>query len=923
MAWPKGTPRPFGRYTRKDGTRQEPTSPAVQQESQENEQDSHLAMSIDFHAPATTTTGLGGGGSSSHTQADRAGSTTRLVNQHQREPPITPRQESTSSQQQSARLSREVRNLQNPWFLGGPNSTSADYTESDDDDEDSEEEDSSSPLHSFKGQKRPLPSLPDSPARDTHSPRQLRAVRREELRSSTFFNHHRLSAFHQQLNDNNSSNEPFEGYLDLINCDLSQLDLSHINLSDLEIDFDDLEPSEFGEEEEKLIMSSQQGKWREEQVLIICPGSHTTMAQLGCAELTPPANRIPTRMFKDPDTGEYHPHYTYKRKKATAVANGGDDNKTLDEDDYEFVEDRDSVEGAIYPIVGGRIVNMDCFLAFLDYVHALLTTTYHNTPIVLMASPQWTRPDAETIARYIFEKTRTPALCLLHSAVAAQYGIKWPTMTVVDIGFEKVDVTCLYDNMIVSSKTLGFPNPHREISGGEVFTQKLQALLKDSSFTHDMAEQLKKSPLCEVLPYAGDFDELMELPTETSAPTQPLPAVDTLKINEPPKPAPQIGGEDEEGAEGDKAGDEGVLDVANIVTSGNTREFLAKKEKEKEKEKALRGKKGKGQEPEPAKAARLPNSKRKFATFHFEEFVHEDVDTSAANGASKSTSENPANGEATTADGAPSGEETKEVPPISDATAELPFAAEAPNLPVTERRTRRVRKDFEVGLERFLFADRDEIDRITTTIYRTIQNIDDIYQRSGCWDNLVFVGNGSRLRGLKENILQTLHARHLISPSSATIFTSELPSNMATPTGTGSQTPTGSFTGQLPPGQLALPGSSSVNPLLQAATTASMGVPGSVQAPGSTAGDAGPSRHSHAQTPTSIKLATLPTYLAEWTKNGFEEAMFLGSLIAARLAYCIHNLDVQTQEAQRGMSLNRVDYNELGPKAINGHSMLG
>uniref|UniRef100_A0A8H7NPH6 Uncharacterized protein n=1 Tax=Bionectria ochroleuca TaxID=29856 RepID=A0A8H7NPH6_BIOOC len=133
-----------------------------------------------------------------------------------------------------------------------------------------------------------------------------------------------------------------------------------------------------------------------------------------------------------------------------------------------------------------------------------------------------------------------------------------------------------------------------------------------------------------------------------------------------------------------------------------------------------------------------------------------------------------------------------------------------------EYRPKRVRRDIDIGLERFTFAERSEIDRIVTTIYRTIQGVDDMYMRPACWDNLVFVGNGSRLRGLKENILQTLNARHLVSPSTATMFTSELPSNMATPTGTGSQTPTGSFTGA--PHQLP---SSGVNPLLQAATTAS------------------------------------------------------------------------------------------------------
>ncbi|OTA96908.1 hypothetical protein M434DRAFT_66522 [Hypoxylon sp. CO27-5] len=672
-------------------------------------------------------------------------------------------------------------------------------------------------------------------------------------------------------------------------------------------------------------MASQQGKWREDQVLIICPGSLTTMAQLGCSELTPPAHRIPTRMFKDEETNEYTPYHIYKRKKAGA--SGGADGEKK-EGEWEYVEDRDSVEGAIYPLQGGRIVNMPAFLAFLDHVHGLLTTTYHNTPILLMASPQWTRLDYETIARYVFEKTKTPALCLLHSAVAAQYGLKWPTMTIVDIGFEKVDVTCIHEYNVVSHKQLGFPTPEREISGGEVFTQKLLSLLKDKKFTYDMAEQLKKSPLCEVLPYSPDSPDLMDLPTDdpTSATSQTAGASslsEPARIVEPPKPTTAFGGETENGLADGKETDEGVLDVANIVTSGNTREFLAKKEKEKA-EKAKSKKQGKGQEAESAaaKPVRLPNSKRKVNVFHYEELVHEDVEVPISNGAPKAEPAAAANGTASIGDapateGAPSTQEVKpEAKPEGSGDANGDAQESTTNATGTERRTKRVRRDIEVGLERFLFADRGEINRITDTIYRAIQSIDESYKRPGCWDNIVFVGNGSRLRGLKENIMQTLIARHLISPSTATIFTSELPSNMATPSGTGSQTPTGSFTGQLPT-------TSSVNPLLQAATTASLGIPGTTQAPGSTSGEIGSSHHSHGQTPMSIKQAPLPTYLAEWTKNGFEEAMFLGSLIAARLAYCIHNLDVQTTEAQRLMSLNRVDYNERGPKLIHTHSMLG
>jgi actin-related protein 9 len=81
------------------------------------------------------------------------------------------------------------------------------------------------------------------------------------------------------------------------------------------------------------------GKWREEQVLIVCPGSRITMAQLGCNELTLPARRMPTRMFKDED--QWAPHHKTKR---TRIVNG--------QEEEEWVEDVDEDEGAVYPIQG-------------------------------------------------------------------------------------------------------------------------------------------------------------------------------------------------------------------------------------------------------------------------------------------------------------------------------------------------------------------------------------------------------------------------------------------------------------------------------------------------------------------------------------------------------------------------------------------
>lgn len=110
-------------------------------------------------------------------------------------------------------------------------------------------------------------------------------------------------------------------------------------------------------------MSGQTGKWREEQVLVICPGSSTTMAQLGCGELSPPAHRFPTRMFRDEETGQWRPYHTDKRKKAAAVPapvvegeqkteEAKPEGEKKEEDEWEYVEDQDSDEGAVYPIQG-------------------------------------------------------------------------------------------------------------------------------------------------------------------------------------------------------------------------------------------------------------------------------------------------------------------------------------------------------------------------------------------------------------------------------------------------------------------------------------------------------------------------------------------------------------------------------------------
>ena len=99
------------------------------------------------------------------------------------------------------------------------------------------------------------------------------------------------------------------------------------------------------------------------------------------------------------------------------------------------------------------------------------------------------------------------------------------------------------------------------------------------------------------------------------------------------------------------------------------------------------------------------------------------------------------------------------------------------------------------------------------------------------------------------NIRRKLRSKHRRRAGRHQVSSLKCLHDIGTPSGTGAQTPTGSFTGQLPT-------TSSVNPLLQAATTASLGVPQGGNAPPSNSGEpGGPSHHFHSQTPTNIKMA--------------------------------------------------------------------
>ena len=649
-------------------------------------------------------------------------------------------------------------------------------------------------------------------------------------------------------------------------------------------------------------------------IQIISPGSQTTLAQLGLPEsFTPARLRISTRMFPAEKRGEWEPMKVREKRIAKTVSkngpaeNGSTDAKMIDvvdgevngadqhleeEEEILYEEDPTSDEGAENPLVEGRIVNWPCFFALLTHVYNTLSPPFH-TPILVISQPCWTARDHEILTQFFFEKFQAPAFCLMDSALAVSYAYATGTATVVDVGYGKCDITTITEHIISElGRAAAIPG-----CGGEAMTQRLLSLMSAKGFNRDMCEQLKKNPICEVLPPGS------ELPTDVGpeeAAINPASAASTGATNSGdgrggsiaaqggaprgPGVSTEAGDADQERELKDGEDEDGVLDVASIVASGKTSEFLAKKEREKA-DKAT-AKKNAAAEAAAAKQAKLPNSKRARATFSFLE--------------RRST-----------------GEPEKDVPkPAGDGThttAEAAAAARKEERKEERRRNREgaayVRKEIEVGLDRFEAASGGVLDRIADSIHRCILSVPEVNRRSELWDSIIVVGNGSKIKGFKEALLATLHSRYLISPNSATIFTSELPSNFSTPVATGANTPQP---------QLHHPSHhpSGVNPLLHAATTASLAPPGQshqqsqMQQYQQQQFQLPHSHSSHAQTPTSIKVLRAPEYFPEWKEVGMEEASFLGAQVAAKVVFVVD------QGVSKGF-MSRTEYNELGPSGIH------
>lgn len=611
-------------------------------------------------------------------------------------------------------------------------------------------------------------------------------------------------------------------------------------------------------------------------------------------------------MFPAEKEGEFEPVKIRRRKEnAAAPTNGEGENGTANGDKAEedgWEEDHISEEGAVWPLKQGRIVDWPAFYALMTHVYNTVNPPFH-TPVLLISEPVWTPKDLEKVTQFFFEKFKVPGFAIMDAAMAATYAYGVPTATVVDVGLEKADITCVSDYVLQhAGRSLAVPD-----CGGESLTDRLMEVMKGrKGFGRDVCEQMKRSGICEVLP--SDAEILKSESAIEDGPANPAAAASTGMDGEAQQSSNSSGavgdvprgpGPGTEVGEEKLEDEEGVLDIASIVTGGNMTEYLAQKEREKAEKAAAKSKKGSDTQPANApKPVRLPNSKRLRNTFMYEDFnLHNAMKTAGMSG------QNMAEMQSALDEGA---DKRQKTPEPGSAVSENPAegaAAENTQENPTNNAGSIFRREIEVGPERFQAASGGILDRLADAVYRTVQSCNDINRRSDLWDNMIVLGNGSRVRGFKDALLTRLSEKYIISPSSATIFTSELPSNLSTPMATGANTPIPQM-----PGQAGHPSSSGVNPLLVAATTAQNPHFNPAQ---SAFGQHG-SSHSHSghgQTPTSIKLVKFPEYFPEWKEVGYDEAAFLGAQVAAKVLY--------VNDSSGGGYMTRTTYNDQGPTAIH------
>lgn len=278
--------------------------------------------------------------------------------------------------------------------------------------------------------------------------------------------------------------------------------------------------------------------YRDESLVCIELGSYETRAVFGLAEsLTPPKYKIRTQIAQVDGTEEY--------------AFG---------DEVEAAQAEGKILKIIDPIVRGEIVDWAAFTAFVTRVlnsfdPGVPGFTPSDRPVILVVPPRWAKQDREKVTQLFLRNLMRPAFMIVDSAFASLYACNAVTGLVIDVGHEQTNVTSIVDSILS-------PSSHRVIDvGGKHMTESLLAMLQrnpplDQStqmqlapdeITFDLAESVKRSDVCEILPDAFGSGTM------------------AFQTTEP-----------------EEKGEDGVLDIAAVLASGKTKEYLAKMQANRE-----------------------------------------------------------------------------------------------------------------------------------------------------------------------------------------------------------------------------------------------------------------------------------------------------------------------------------------------------
>ncbi|EMR10643.1 hypothetical protein PNEG_01343 [Pneumocystis murina B123] len=294
--------------------------------------------------------------------------------------------------------------------------------------------------------------------------------------------------------------------------------------------------------------------FRDENIIVIHVGSYKTRAILGLSEsLTPPTVKILTRVGIRKGLNN---EIREKNCQENYLVGADLDEALISDKDIEI----------IWPIKQGVVKNWKALEAIWNYIlYKIMNRPYPPqprtfvNPVYLIVPPQWNFRDKELATRIFFEEHLVAGFAIGNSSVLPLYAMGHLSGLVIHIGHEKTDITPVLDAQAVVPARVTIP------IGGKSITEYLHSLLLSSppilketntpllpeEITFELSEKIKCSNIVEVIVENAQesFQKLLNRENDN------LPFPDSSM--------------------------DGVEDVASIVASGKTREYLAQKEAEK------------------------------------------------------------------------------------------------------------------------------------------------------------------------------------------------------------------------------------------------------------------------------------------------------------------------------------------------------